>query len=84
MSITHDDLTERVRLRLNSIPEKNMQGREQRFGAQLLTLFAGYLLTLSKNRNNVDLGTALCRGASASIGEMLGERLGKWLQEKLE
>ena len=80
MSITQDDLSERVRLRLNAIPEWGPQGGEKRFGGQLLTFVAGYLLTLSSDKRYASLGMALCKGSATSFGELLGLKINRWMQ----
>lgn len=78
---SEDDMSERIRRRLNDIPERDPQGNERRFEWQLLTYVASDLLISSPDLNKVMLGRELRKGAIESFADLAGPRLAKWLRD---
>lgn len=77
---TSVELSERVRLGLNNIEERDAQGNERRLLWQLFAVVGGSLLAASSDKNDVIVGKALRDGAIASFAELVGLKLGRWLQ----
>lgn len=78
---SEDDMSERIRRRLNGIPEQDPQGNETRFSWQLLTYLASDLLISSPDVNKVMLGRKLRKGAIDSFADLAGPRLARWLRD---
>lgn len=73
------DITEWIRNKLNSLPEKDNQGNNYRVGWQVLTYFVASAAEESTDPKIRKLGKAAKKGAKKSFIDLLANKLGVWL-----
>lgn len=73
------DLTEWIRTKLNSLPEKDNQGNNYRVGWQVLTYLVASAAEESTDPKIRKLGKAAKKGAIQSFIDLLANKLGVWL-----